>query len=481
MDADARSGMGRPQTQPLPHSDARIIILGMMLPVFMGSLDSTILATALPAIGRDLGHVNDLPWLITTYLIAATASTPLYGKISDIRGRRFVTLIAVSTYMAGSLICALAPNMAVLILGRVVHGLGGGGLTSTGMVVLGDVAAPKERARYYAYFSIVYTTAGACGPALGGFLSDHLHWTAIFWLNIPLGLLALAFTAAVLRRLPRYERPHRLDVLGAMLIVIATVAFMLAITSGGVRYPWDSGPTLGLLAFSLATGALFVVRLITAPEPLIPITILRDPIVRCAIAANAFGWGGIIGLNIFLPMYLQRVIGLSATAAGLSLMVLMATLNASAGFSSQLIARHTRYKVVPLIGLAVAIASVAWLAWQVRDLNPLGFELLLAILGIGFGPIAPLSTTALQNTVAMHQFGTAIGTLNFTRTLYATILVAVCGALLNDSDAVGGSVAATGPLAASGFRMVFVAAAASLGIAFIATVLLEEKPLRTGV
>ena len=481
MDADARSGMGRPQTQPLPHRDARIIILGMMLPVFMGSLDSTILATALPAIGRDLGHVNDLPWLITTYLIAATASTPLYGKISDIRGRRFVTLIAVSTYMAGSLICALAPNMAVLILGRVVHGLGGGGLTSTGMVVLGDVAAPKERARYYAYFSIVYTTAGASGPALGGFLSDHLHWTAIFWLNIPLGLLALAFSAAVLRRLPRYERPHRLDVLGAMLIVIATVAFMLAVTSGGVRYPWDSGPILGLLALSLATGALFVVRLMTAPEPLIPITILRDPIVRCAIAANAFGWGGIIGLNIFLPMYLQRVIGLSATAAGLSLMVLMATLNASAGFSSQLIARHTRYKVVPLIGLAVAIASVAWLAWQVRDVNPLGFELLLAILGIGFGPIAPLSTTALQNTVAMHQFGTAIGTLNFTRTLYATILVAVCGALLNDSDAVGGAVAATGPLAASGFRMVFIAAAASLGIAFVATVLLEEKPLRTGV
>ena len=479
MDADARSGMGRLQTQPLPHRDARIIIIGMMLPVFMGSLDSTILATALPAIGRDLGHVNDLPWLITTYLIAATTSTPLYGKISDIRGRRFVTLIAVSTYMAGSLICALAPSMAVLILGRVVHGLGGGGLTSTGMVVLGDVAAPKERARYYAYFSIVYTTAGACGPALGGFLSDHLHWTAIFWLNIPLGLLALAFTASVLRRLPRHERPHRLDVLGAMLIVIATVAFMLAVTSGGVRYPWVSGPILGLLAFSLATGILFVVRLMTAPEPLIPIAILRDPIARCAIAANAFGWGGIIGLNIFLPIYLQRVVGMSATAAGLSLMVLMATLNASAGFSSHLLVRHTRYKIVPMIGLAVAIASVVWLAWQARDVTPLWFEIMLALLGVGFGPLAPLSTTALQNTVAMHQFGTAVGTMNFTRTLYGTILVAVCGALV--SDVAGGAVAATGPLAASGFQMVFLAAAASLGVAFIAMLLLEEKPLRTGL
>src|SRR6516165_3771983 len=463
----------------LSHRDARLIILAMMLPVFMGSLDSTILATALPAIGRDLGHVSDLPWLITTYLIAATASTPLYGKISDIRGRRFTTMIALSAYLAGSLICALPPSMAVLILGRVIHGLGGGGLTSTGMVVLGDVAAPKERARYYAYYSIVYTTAGACGPALGGFLSDHLHWTAIFWFNIPLGVTAFLFTTSVLRRLPRYDRPHRLDILGAMLIVMASVAFMLAVTSGGVRYPWTSPAIIGLLTFAAVAGALFVVRLMTAPEPLIPIAILKDPIARCAIAANAFGWGGIIGLNIFLPIYLRRVVGMSATAAGLSLMVLMATLNASAGFSSHLLVRHTRYKIVPMIGLAVAIASVVWLAWQARDVTPLWFEIMLALLGFGFGPLAPLSTTALQNTVAMHQFGTAVGTMNFTRTLYGTILVAVCGALV--SDVAGGAVAATGPLAASGFQMVFLAAAASLSVAFIAMLLLEEKPLRTGL
>ncbi len=482
MDADARAGAAGWHTQrTLSHRDARLIILAMMLPVFMGSLDSTILATALPAIGRDLGHVNDLPWLITTYLIAATASTPLYGKISDIRGRRFVILIAVGAYMAGSLICALAPSMPVLIFGRILHGLGGGGLTSTGMVVLGDVAAPKERARYYAYFSIVYTTAGACGPALGGFLSDHLHWTAIFWFNIPLGLLALAFTGSALRRLPRYDRPHKLDLLAALLIVAATVAFMLAVTSGGVRYAWASTPIIALLAFSFVTCALFVVRLLTAPEPLIPVAILRDRIACCAIAANSFGWGGIIGLNIFLPMYLQRVLGLSATAAGLSLMVLMATLNASAGFSSQLLVRHTRYKIVPLIGLALAIAAVATLAWQVRDISPWGFQIVLALLGVGFGPLAPLSTTALQNTVAIHQFGTAVGTMNFTRSLYATVLAAVFGALITDLSAPGGVVAATGPLAASGFQMIFFAAAASLAAAFVAMLLLEEKPLRTGV
>jgi MFS family permease len=478
MDADARLSTGTSHS-PLSHRDARLIVIGMMLPVFMGSLDQTILATALPAIGRDLGHANELSWLITTYLIAATASTPLYGKISDIRGRRFVTITAISLYMAGSLVCALAPNMPILIAGRLLHGLGGGGLTSSGMVVLGDVAAPRERARYYAYFSIVYTSAGASGPALGGLLADHLHWTAIFWLNIPLGLIALAVTASVLRRLPRHERPHRLDIIGALLIVVATVAFMLAVTSGGVRYPWGSVQVVGLLAFSLMTGLLFVARLLTAPEPLIPIAILRDPVARYAIAANAFGWGGIIGLNIFLPMYLQRVVGMSATGAGLSLMVLMATLNASAGFSSHLLVRYSRYKTVPLIGLAVAIVAVIVLAWDVRDMTPLEFEFLLVLLGVGFGPLAPLSTTCLQNTTAIHQFGTAVGTMNFSRTLYATVLVAVFGAFVSDLSAASGAASAT--LAVTGFQMIFLAAAASLSIAFVATLLLEEKPFRTNV
>ena len=159
-----------------------------------------------------------------------------------------------------------------------------------GAIVLGDVVAPKERGRYYAYFAMVYTSAGALGPALGGFLSDHLHWSAIFWLNILLGFSALAVTGVLLRRLPRHERPHRLDVIGAVLIVIASVSFMLALNLGGVRYPWTSPPILGLFALALLVGALFVRRLVTAPEPLIPIAVLRNREVRCATAAHAFGW-----------------------------------------------------------------------------------------------------------------------------------------------------------------------------------------------
>src|SRR6202790_4546795 len=205
----------------LTHRETRLIVLGMLLPIFMGSLDQTSLASALPTIGRDLGNAHELPWLITAYLLSSTAIIPLYGKIADIHGRAFALHIAIALHLAGSLLCALAPSMLVLILGRALQGLGGGGLASMGVVVLGDGAAPGGRGPYLTYFRVTYTTAGACGPALGGFLADHLRWSAIFWINVPLGLAALVVTSTLLRGLPRHERPHRLDDIRVVLILAA--------------------------------------------------------------------------------------------------------------------------------------------------------------------------------------------------------------------------------------------------------------------
>jgi EmrB/QacA subfamily drug resistance transporter len=473
--------VARSETRLLAHHDARLIVLGVLLPIFMGSVDTTILASALPTIGRDLGTVSALPWLITAYLIASTAVTPLYGKISDIRGRRSTLAVAILIYMAGSLICALAPNIAVLIIGRIVHGLGGGGLTSLAMVVLGDIAAPRDRGRYYTYFALTYTTAGATGPALGGFIADHLHWSVIFWMNIPLGLIALGLTSWLLRPLPRHERPHRLDGLGAVLIMAASVSFMLALNLGG-RIAWTSPAILALFALALALGVAFVVRLMRAPEPLIPIAILANPEARLAIIVNACGWGSIIGLNIFLPIFLQSVRGVSPTNAGLSLMILMATLNLSAGAAGYMIGHIERYKVMPLIGLTLAIGAVLMLAWQGAGVSVLGFELLVALIGIGFGPMAPVTTVVLQNSVAIHQFGTAIGTMNFCRNLCAAVLVAIFGAIvLGGAPDTGG--AATHPElgSAEGFRRVFLAAAACMSIALVTLLVLKEKPLHTDV
>jgi MFS family permease len=474
----------------LTHPEARLIVFGMLLPVFMGSLDNTILASALPTIGRDFGDFHNLPWLITIYLLASTAVVPLYGKISDIHGRRFTLRIAIAIYMAGSLLCALAPNMMVLILGRALHGLGGGGLASMGAIILGDVSSPKERGRYYAYFAVIYTTAGASGPALGGFLSEYIHWSAIFWLNIPLGLAALLVTNVLLRRLPRHERPHRLDLIGAMLIVTASVAFMLGLNLGGRNYPWLSRPVLLLFMIAVAVGMGFVWRLRTAPEPLIPIDILRNPTARCCVALHSFGWGSIIGLNIFLPMYLQNVVGLSATTAGLSLMVLMIALNTSAGLSGFFLGRMVHYKLVPMLSAVVAIGATIALAWWVDRLSLFWFELLLILIGLGFGPMPGLAQVAMQNTVGRHQLGIAVGTMNFSRNLLATIMVAVFGAIVACSASVGGAptpgafsgtLDADAALAAEAFRRVFFAVALTLTVALIAILLLEEKPLQSDV
>jgi MFS family permease len=364
----------------------------------------------------------------------------------------------------------------------VLHGLGGGGLSSMGMIVLGDLVSPKERGRYYSYFAITYTTAGGSGPVLGGFIAEHLHWSVIFWINIPMGLAALAITTILLRRLPRYERPHRLDIAGAMLIVLASVSFMLALNLGGARLPWNSPPLLALFAVAALMGGLFVLRLATAPEPLIPVSILSNPIVRYSIAANAFGWGAIIGLNIILPTYLQGVMGLSATQAGLGLVIFMVALNLSAGIAGQVVGRVRRYKLLPMAGLAVAIGGVLVLAWRADTMTPLLFELLLLLIGIGFGPLPSLTAVTSQNVVARHQLGIAVGTMNFVRNLYATILIAVFGAIILSVGMRAGPASGfqlAGPESAIAFRYVFWVAAASLTVALLAMLLMEERPLRT--
>src|SRR5712691_5758863 len=453
-----------PAAKPLTHRQTVLIVLGVLLPTFMGSLDQTILATALPTIGRAFDNVHDLPWLITAYLLASTAIIPLYGKIADIHGRRFTLRIAILTYMAGSLACALAPSMPVLILGRVLHGLGGGGLSSMGMIVLGDLVSPKERRRYYGYFSVTYSTDGGMGPLLGGLIAEHLHWSVIFWINIPMGLAALAIATSLLRRLPRHERPHRLDIIGAALIVIASVSFMLALNLAGVRYPWSSPPILALFAVALIIGSLFVLRLLTAPEPLIPVSMLKNPIVRCAIVANAFGWGSIIGLNVFLPIYLQGVMGLSPTHAGLSLVVLMVALNTSAGLAGQVLGRVRRYKLLPMFGLLLSLGGILALASQADKMTPLSFQLIVILIGAGFGPLPSLTAVAMQNVVPRHQLGISVGTMNFSRNLFATMLIAVFGAIVlagpPAGQSLGSAFGAANP--AEAFGRLFVVAAASM-------------------
>ena len=464
------------------------IIAGVLLPVFMGSMDQTVVSSALPTIGVSLGATSHLSWVVAANLLTATAMTPLYGKISDIFGRRLSLTLAIWLFLLGALIGALAINLPMLIVGRAIQGLGGGGLISIPMTILGDLVAPKQRARYYTYFSMTYISSGMLGPIYGGFIAQHVHWSFIFWSVVPLAIGSLLITHRVLRRLPRYERKHKLDLWGAALIVLASSSCMFVLNAGGHGYVWASPEIMGL---ALASGLLwwgFVWRLKTAPEPLVPLNLLSNPIVRWANLSNAIGWASVIGLNIYLPMFLQSVHGLSPASAGLRLVGLMVAVNGSALVSAQITARITHYKYPPMASLTLCIGACLYLALHAGSIGMVEFEIVMVLIGAGFGPVAPMTTVAMQNAVELHQMGIAVATVTFGRSLIATGLIAVYGVIvlsnLPDGDlrSAGAAVASLfgdKAQAAAHFRTIFFISTAGFALSFGALAMMEEKPLLT--
>jgi EmrB/QacA subfamily drug resistance transporter len=454
-----------------------------MLALFLSALEQTIVAPALPAIGRSLGHIGDLPWVVTAYLLAATATTPLFGKLSDIHGRRTILLLSISIFVVGSVACGLAPAMWVLILGRALQGIGGGGLLPIVQTIIADLLSPRERPLVQSYVSVTFMSASILGPVLGGLLTDHLHWSIIFWLNLPLGTVALVMTARALRTLPRHERPHRLDIVGGALMVGAALALMLALTWGGVRCGWASWGIVGLLVGSAVLWILFVARLLTAREPFIPVAILRGRVTSAITCASFFAIGTVIGVTIYTPLYCQLVLGASASASGLVLIAFMAGTTVGSLTAGRLIVRLTHYMRVPIVGLVIAVAVLGLLAAVPARLSLGVFALLLAVLGSALGPMYTVATVVMQNAVKRHQLGTATGTLNLFRVLGGAIVVAAFGAIVIGGAGDAASVMMLGKLAgghgdfASAFRFVFIAAAVCLAVALACVLAVEERPL----
>ncbi|MFL5130025.1 MAG: MDR family MFS transporter [Microvirga sp.] len=471
----------------LSHAEIRTIILGVLLAMFLAALDQTIIATALPTIGRELGDLEHLPWIVTVYLLTSTAVTPLYGKFSDSYGRRGTMLIGIVIFIIGSIACALAPNMIVLILARGLQGIGGGGLIALAQTIIADIVAPRERGRYQVYFASVFMTSSLLGPVLGGFFAEHLHWSVIFWINLPLGLVAFAIAFQSLKKLPRFERPHKLDLLGALLLVAATVALLLALSWGGLRYPWASLPILGLFTASLVLWGLFAVRMRLAPEPLIPPGVLHNPVVRMAVLAACFAMGTYIGLTIYLPVYFEAVRGLSASLSGLSLIPLMAGTVVGATLSGRTMAKVKHYKRLPTVGLLVAMAATGILAMYGQSLSIVTVEIILAIISVGLGTVLPVTMVTTQNAVAPHQMGTATGTANFFRSLGGAFIVAIFGAIVLSGSGLSGAAsfeslsavaARSGIDLADVFSHVFIAAIVGFGLSLAFLLALEERPLR---
>jgi EmrB/QacA subfamily drug resistance transporter len=472
---------------PLDHAEIRTIVLGILLAMFLGALDQTIIATALPTIGRELADVENLSWVVTAYLLTATAVTPLYGKLSDIHGRRAMLLVAISIFAAASFACALAPNMTVLVLARALQGLGGGGLLSLAQTIVGDVVPPLERGRYQGYIGVVFAAASIGGPVIGGFFAEHLHWSLIFWINLPIGLVAFLMTNRVLKRLPRHARPHQLDVAGAGLMMAATVALLLALTWGGTRYAWASAQILALLAASGLLWGLFVIRLMTAREPFLPLAVLTNPVVGIGTASVSCVFGAMIGLSIFVPLYFELVLGLSASGSGFALIPLMGGTVIGSTASGQSMSRLSHYKRMPFVGLAIAVAALALLAAEPAGLSVATVCSALGLVGLGMGTLFPVTTVSVQNAVLPYQLGTATGAMNFFRQLSGAVIVAGFGAIvLGGAGATGLTLdmlavhagRLPGADFAQVFRWVFAAAAACLAVGLGLLFAMEERPLR---
>lgn len=477
--AEERSETKASASGSLTEARKRQIIVGVLSAMLLAALDQTIVAPALVPIGRALGAVEYLPWVISAYLVTATAVTPLYGKLADVHGRRPVIFLAVSIFLAGSVICALAPSLPWLVAGRAVQGLGGGGLIALAQTVLGDLVPPKHRAKYAAQISAVWATASVLGPLVGGVFAQHLHWSLVFWINLPIGLAALWVMNGPLKDLPFSPRPHRLDVPGAVLVVAGTSLAMLALSIGRQSGEWTRPEVLGLAAASLVSVGLFAWRVRSFAEPLIPISVLKDKVIARGAFAVACGAGAFIGLTTVVPIFLQSRNGVGPDLAAVGLILMGAGAVIGAALTGRAVPKLVRYRAPALWGFALSISALAGLILS-AGLGSLTVSFaLLFLYGLGVGPIFPVGTVSVQNAVARHDLGAATGLLAFLRSLGAAFGVAILGAIVLGAG-LGPEGGEHGPASVelSTFRLAFAAAAMAACCGLVSLWRMPERPLR---
>jgi EmrB/QacA subfamily drug resistance transporter len=419
----------------MTHRQILVVFSGLMLGMLLAALDQTIVATALPTIVGELGGLDHLSWVVTAYLLTSTASAPLYGKISDLYGRKIVFQTAISIFLVGSILSGLSQNMVQLIGFRALQGLGAGGLMVMAMTIIGDIVSPRERGKYQGYIGSVFAVSSVAGPLLGGFLVDNLSWRWVFYINVPIGLAALAVTGVVLK-IPFTRSERKIDYAGAALLVGAVTCALLVTVWGGSEYAWTSPTILGIGAAAILLTAGFLFQETRAPEPILPLRLFKNRVVAITSAAGLIVGLGLFGAIIFLPLFLQIVTGVSATDSGLLLIPLMAGLLTTSIASGRLITRTGRYKHYPIIGssiMAVALFLLSTMSPETTVWVVMGYMLLL---GFGVGLVMQVLVIAIQNAVNRSDLGVATSSSQFFRSLGGSFGAALFGAVLSSRLAV---------------------------------------------
>jgi EmrB/QacA subfamily drug resistance transporter len=397
----------------------------IMLATLLAALVQTIVATALPEIVTDLQGFSHLSWVVTAYLLASTVTIPLYGKLSDIYGRRALFVIAISLFVAGSLLCGLAASMGQLIAFRALQGLGAGGLIPLAQATVADLFSPRERGRYQGYVTSMWGLAAVAGPLVGGTLIDVVSWRWIFLVNLPLGLAALV---VVLRTLPRTRegarQDHTIDYLGAAVLGISVTCVLLACVWGGTTYPWGSLEVLATAAGGVLGLLVFVLVQRRAVEPILPLALFRNRVFTVSVSANLVLGAIVFAISIYLPVYLQGVLGDSATGSGLVLLGFMLSWVAMGTISGHLISRTGRCKVFPMIGSVLIAIGVVLLTGLEPSTPNLAVATLLVVSGLGLGCSMQAYIVGTQNAVTGEQLGTATAALQLSRSLGSALALA---------------------------------------------------------
>jgi EmrB/QacA subfamily drug resistance transporter len=404
-----------------------IILPGLLLAIMLAMLDQLVVSTALPRIVGDLGGVTHLSWVVTAYVLASTVTTPLYGKLGDLYGRKRWLMIAIVIFLAGSALSGLAHSMDQLIAFRAVQGLGAGGLLTGAIATIGDLVSPRERGQYMGYIMGVMTLAMVAGPLVGGYITDNLSWRWIFYINMPIGGAALLYLAATMH-VPRRRVEHKIDYAGAVTLAVAAIAIILMTTWGGSQYPWGSGQILGLAALAIVSTGAFLAIEARAVEPILPLHVFRNRNFSLAIAMSFLLGLALFGALTFLPLYQQTVQHLSATGSGLMLIPMMLGSTVTALIAGRVTTRTGRYKALPIIGAGVMTVGMFLLTTLGVHTSLVTTGLYFAVIGLGMGFLMQITTLIAQNSVNPREMGVASSSRTFFQQIGGSIGVAAFGA-----------------------------------------------------